>query len=173
MHALPPNDMLEVTRLTREGQITEATALLQRLLRGEPAGAAPRPAAAPTRPAPPGARQPRVFDVEPETGKASASARAPEAGTRHEAVGGRFALPRVPDALRGLLDKVRSGAQPGMEGPMRPTPVQASLPAGARFAMQTFTNEAGSRAYKLYVPSTLRSGEPAPLVVMLLSLIHI
>ncbi|CAA9215921.1 MAG: hypothetical protein AVDCRST_MAG08-362, partial [uncultured Acetobacteraceae bacterium] len=44
MHALPPNDMLEVTRLTREGQLTEATALLQRLLQGEPASAAPRPA---------------------------------------------------------------------------------------------------------------------------------
>ena len=41
-------------------------------------------------------------------------------------------------------------------------------PEGARFTTQTFANEAGSRAYKLYVPSTLRDGQqPAPLVVML------
>jgi poly(hydroxyalkanoate) depolymerase family esterase len=75
----------------------------------------------------------------------------------------------MPEALRGLLDKVRSGAQPGAEGPgpARPTPARAPLPTGARFTTQTFANEAGSRAYKLYVPSTHRGQEPAPLVVML------
>jgi hypothetical protein len=34
---LSPNQMLEVTRLTREGRLAEATALLQRILRGETA----------------------------------------------------------------------------------------------------------------------------------------
>ena len=34
---LNPNKMLEVTRLTRAGRLTEATALLQRILRGETA----------------------------------------------------------------------------------------------------------------------------------------
>ena len=34
---LNPNMMLEATRLTRAGRLTEATALLQRMLRGETA----------------------------------------------------------------------------------------------------------------------------------------
>jgi poly(hydroxyalkanoate) depolymerase family esterase len=37
---------------------------------------------------------------------------------------------------------------------------------GARFEERVFTNAAGSRPYKLYVPST-HAGEPVPLVVML------
>jgi poly(hydroxyalkanoate) depolymerase family esterase len=41
------------------------------------------------------------------------------------------------------------------------------VPEGAQFTTRSFSNEAGSRAYKLYVPSTLRDGQPAPLVVML------
>jgi hypothetical protein len=34
---LNPNTMVEATRLTRAGRLTEATALLQRMLRGEAA----------------------------------------------------------------------------------------------------------------------------------------
>ncbi|EGF93391.1 esterase, PHB depolymerase family protein [Asticcacaulis biprosthecium C19] len=41
-----------------------------------------------------------------------------------------------------------------------------SLPDGARFETLTFANAAGSRDYKLYVPSTY-AGTPVPLVVML------
>jgi poly(hydroxyalkanoate) depolymerase family esterase len=40
------------------------------------------------------------------------------------------------------------------------------LPDGASFTTHSFSNEAGSRSYKLYMPSTHR-GELAPLVVML------
>jgi poly(hydroxyalkanoate) depolymerase family esterase len=43
-----------------------------------------------------------------------------------------------------------------------PTP----LPEGARFEERIFTSEAGSRSYKIYVPSTYK-GQPVPLVVML------
>ncbi|QGZ40478.1 poly(hydroxyalkanoate) depolymerase family esterase [Pseudoduganella flava] len=39
-------------------------------------------------------------------------------------------------------------------------------PAGARFLHGTYTNDAGSRAYKLYVPACWK-GQPLPLVVML------
>jgi poly(hydroxyalkanoate) depolymerase family esterase len=44
------------------------------------------------------------------------------------------------------------------------TPV--ALPDGARFEERVFTNGAGSRPYKLYVPSSY-AGQPLPLVVML------
>ncbi len=48
-----------------------------------------------------------------------------------------------------------------MEGrPARPAPVKAPLSEGARFVSRSFSNEAGSRPYKLYVPSTLRDGQP-------------
>jgi poly(hydroxyalkanoate) depolymerase family esterase len=40
------------------------------------------------------------------------------------------------------------------------------VPAGASFEERSFSNAAGVRSYKLYVPST-RCGEPLPLVVML------
>jgi poly(hydroxyalkanoate) depolymerase family esterase len=53
----------------------------------------------------------------------------------------------------------------GLEGYLA-RDVQASLPDGASFEEHTFTNEAGSRTYKLYIPSHYK-GEPLPLVVML------
>jgi poly(hydroxyalkanoate) depolymerase family esterase len=40
------------------------------------------------------------------------------------------------------------------------------VPAGGQFVAKSFSNEAGSRAYKLYIPSRYH-GEPRPLIVML------
>ena len=40
------------------------------------------------------------------------------------------------------------------------------MPAGAKFENHVFANEAGSRSYKLYVPSRYKGGA-LPLVVML------
>ena len=40
MPATPQQDMNEAARLTREGRLSEATALIQRLLRGEQAAPA-------------------------------------------------------------------------------------------------------------------------------------
>lgn len=43
---------------------------------------------------------------------------------------------------------------------------QVPLPAGARFETGSYANHAGSRNYKLFIPSTY-SGQPMPLLVML------
>ncbi len=51
-------------------------------------------------------------------------------------------------------------------GATKPPPASAPLANGAKFLARSFSNQAGSRPYKLYVPSGYR-GEPVPLVVML------
>ena len=62
---------------------------------------------------------------------------------------------QMPDAWRDFLERFFQGG---------PDPV----PDGAQFITRTFSNEAGSRAYKLYVASTPGGGQqPAPLLVML------
>jgi poly(3-hydroxybutyrate) depolymerase len=76
----------------------------------------------------------------------------------------------MPDLLRGLIEKVGrigvtlSGACRSSES--SPTDAPGVLPRGGRFLTATFTDQAGSRAYKLYIPSTYQ-GQPLPLVVML------
>ena len=75
----------------------------------------------------------------------------------------------MPEALRGFLDRMgQPGSALGLDGLVGPVPARAPapLPEGARFEERTFANEAGSRAYKLYIPSGY-TGQPVPLVVML------
>ena len=80
-----------------------------------------------------------------------------------------MAQPQVAEALRGFVERmghlVPAGTLDGLGGPAAGRPV-VPLPDGARFEERTYANEAGSRAYKLYVPSSYR-GEAVPLVVML------
>ena len=40
------------------------------------------------------------------------------------------------------------------------------VPAGGQFVAKTYSNDAGTRAYKLYVPNAYK-GQPLPLIVML------
>ncbi|HYZ32758.1 MAG TPA: PHB depolymerase family esterase [Crenalkalicoccus sp.] len=176
MNAIHPPGMLEATRLTREGRLTEATALLQRLLRGDEAA----DTAAATRHAPsgtPAGRLPRIIDVNSETGEASDPAPASAAaGARRAAPSpwpadgmGGSAMPQMPEALRGFLDRLNQGGlEQGLAGLTQRSPTRAPepLPEGAQFVAGSFSGDAGSRGYKLYIPSTYR-GEPVPLVVML------
>ncbi|MBU8544203.1 MULTISPECIES: extracellular catalytic domain type 1 short-chain-length polyhydroxyalkanoate depolymerase [Roseomonadaceae] len=157
MTAMLFTQMREATRLTREGKLTEATALLRGALRGE-APAAPTP----PRAAPPAATaQPRVFDVDPETGATSGSAQAsaPDAVAASRWPGASAMMPRMTEALRRLTGLAR-GARPGAP------PAAEPLADGAQFLDRSFSNEAGSRAYKLYIPSSYRDAA-MPLVVML------
>jgi poly(hydroxyalkanoate) depolymerase family esterase len=115
--------MAAATRLTRDGHLAEATALIRRTLQ-TPAGSGVPAAAAP------------------------ASAPEQHPARRKRAMSGAAAL----------LAKLKPGRGP----------VQAIAVAGAigRLIERSYTNAAGTRTYKLYVPTGYR-GQDAPLIVML------
>ena len=161
-------DMSEVLRLTRNGRLAEAVALIQggasagRTSDAEPRGRAHNP--------PDHDVIDMVAPAHPGGSWTSPPFTTSEATVQGGASGGGMA-----DFVQSILDRVSAGAPapnlndlpgldglPGLERRTRPVPV----PAGARFEERSFTNEAGTRPYKLYVPSGY-GGRSVPLVVML------
>jgi poly(hydroxyalkanoate) depolymerase family esterase len=173
MNAQPNIDMLEATRLTREGRLAEAMALLQ----GRLAGAHPATTSSSAegdernRAA---AHFSRIIDMvpPPSSGGAWTSPKFnfPNMGRAgSDGSAGGLGQSQMPEALRGFLDRMgQPGSLAGFDGLVGPGPARAPapLPEGARFEERTFANEAGSRAYKLYIPSGY-TGQPIPLVLML------
>ena len=139
----------EATRLTRAGQLTEATALLQRMFKGEHA-----PAAASLVPQPvdhPGGVPPTI-DLKP-TRVGRADLKAPATTARHQ---------------RPLFDRAKDGTWRGMRGVKHaPASITDIVPEGTKFIDGTYSNEAGSRTYKLFIPSGYQRGQSHSLVVML------
>ena len=170
MNPMQFDRLAEATRLTRAGHLAEATALLQRLLGGQAAQEPPADSTASPPRATATVRPPRILDVDPATGEASAPASGAEAPQRAGAGAAiDAAVTSMPKPLRGFLARIRGHGRRPAHGdpPHRPTMrAPEPLPDGASFATHAFGNEAGSRSYKIYVPSTHR-GAPAPLVVML------
>jgi poly(hydroxyalkanoate) depolymerase family esterase len=167
-------DMLEATRLTREGRLADATALIHRLFHGKrysgnTSAARVRSAGSGTSPLPSPRLASRVFDVHPTTGAAKTIDGAPaESGTDNQPA--PTAISQTPEKLLGFLDQIsqRSRMQKLVDLPGRPGGrASVPLPEGARFETRVYADAVGSRAYKLYVPSSLRGGLPVPLVVML------
>jgi poly(hydroxyalkanoate) depolymerase family esterase len=163
-----PPDVVQAVHLTRQGRLAEATTLLRRVLVGDP----PKPAGRPSRGTTSAhSDQPsrRVLEVDLETGmvKEAAStfsasqAHRPSVGARSAGRSGATAQPAWPQPLHDLLGKLKQGDRAGRSP--KPTPTVAD---GAQFVTATFSSEAGSRSYKLYIPSRY-CGEPVPLVVML------
>ncbi|KQO93962.1 extracellular catalytic domain type 1 short-chain-length polyhydroxyalkanoate depolymerase [Methylorubrum extorquens] len=170
MNAFSGIDMGEVTRLTRAGQLTEAMALLQgrsasaKPQAGTPEGA-PRKDASTARPASTidmvAPRAPGGAWTAPGFGLGTAG-EAPADGTSPSE---RQGLAETLRSLRERFPKMGgiSGLADGLGSPQRaPIPV----PDGARYEERTFSNAAGSRTYKVYVPSGY-TGQALPLVVML------
>jgi len=169
-------DMLEATRLTRVGRLTEATALLQRVLRSEPAPDTASGTTGDAANAPAGGAS-RIIDLTPETIEVTdpqPSSRAGHASrtgasSRPAGLTPGMAQPHVPEALRNFLDRVEGiHSEPEMGGLTMRSPAYAPdlVPDGGQFLTASYSNHAGSRVYKLYVPSGYR-GQAVPLVVML------
>ncbi|UPK24351.1 extracellular catalytic domain type 1 short-chain-length polyhydroxyalkanoate depolymerase [Bradyrhizobium sp. 195] len=143
----------EATRLTRAGQLVEATALLQRMLRGDSARA---PTARSAAPAPPARLEPPTIDVEPNV----VEDRESRPTSQPRPVQGR--------KRTSPLDEMRKFSGFGLQGPIGRTPPSTSdiVPEGTRFIAGTYGNAAGSRTYKLFIPSGCQ-GQQLPLIVML------
>jgi poly(hydroxyalkanoate) depolymerase family esterase len=133
--------MREATRLTQAGRLIEATALIQRTLQGTDVAAPSDPPEAP----------PADDIIEGEfrvTRPASASA----------------TLPALPETI---ITEPPPPA-PAMPSPATPVriPGSGSRGEGGQFLSATYTAQAGTRPYKLYVPSGY-CGQALPLLVML------
>jgi poly(hydroxyalkanoate) depolymerase family esterase len=138
--------MAEATRLTRQGRLIEATALIQQTLAG--------PAAA--------RRAPDAPRAEEQTGGAADRYSEPTPALRaREGTPMRWLrsgwIPR--------LSTLPSPGAPALHRAHRSAAPAAKRPAGG-FDAFSYTNAAGTRAYRLYVP-TGHTGGPVPLVVML------
>ena len=143
----------EATRLTRAGQLVEATALLQRMLRSE---RAPDALLRTTDHIAPSRRQPPTIDVK---------ANAVDDTDRPHLARATSAQPRMP---RAFFDRAKERPGFGLRGLVKRAPPSTAdiVPEGAKFIEDAYSNPAGRLAYKLFVPSRYR-GEPIPLVVML------
>ena len=171
MNAFSKIDMGEVTRLTQAGKLAEAMALLQghtastivggssgsdvnRLTLGIKRPSSLLPTIEMVAPSAPGAwTAPAQFKqwAAGESLRSDKAAGAPDLAQMMQAFRG---LPKL-----GALSTVGDGL-----GSARQAPVH--VPDGARFEERTFSNDVGSRTYKVYVPSGY-SGQSLPVVVML------
>jgi len=158
--------MRRATELVRGRNVLEATRLIQRALSGQgradPAGDTPLESPRLTAP-PPGASQ-AADAVEPSrreartAGARETPAEAPAAQRMRRPLGEVLKLLRQAD-----LPRFGGGPAP-MPGLRKARPVPA--PDGAAYLTRTFACEAGSRDYKVYVPSSAK-GRALPLIVML------
>ena len=166
---LPMDLLSEATRLTNLGQLTEATAALQHMLESRMTtyrtnsqaqndhltidGVAER--AGPT-----------------ETGRTIQGVPLSGIGSRRPLFSSSQAPthPTIPKVLRSLVRKANHSRFVALSsGLARPTlpPSPVAAPGGAQFLAATFSNQAGSRPYKLYVPNGRHPGQPVPLIIML------
>lgn len=153
MKAMLNQDIVrEATRLTRAGRLVEATVLLQHMLRGE---SAPDATFRIDRIALPGGEPPTI-DAKASTVEETESSQLARATS---------VQPRM---LRALLDRKKERTGPRLRGVIKRAPPSTRdiVPEGARFIEGTYSNPAGSRAYRLFIPNRYH-GQPLPLIIML------
>jgi poly(hydroxyalkanoate) depolymerase family esterase len=140
MDARQMSAMVEATRLTRQGRLVEATALIQRTLTSAPAPQRAPDGQGPGEAGGASGRQPAPSPLLPAHG--GRQLRHGPSGWNHDL--SAFASLRVPD----------------------PDLAHGSAAPAGRFDSFSYTGAAGTRSYRLYVP-TGGTGGPLPLVVML------
>jgi poly(hydroxyalkanoate) depolymerase family esterase len=150
--------MSEVTRLTNEGRLAEATAVIQRALGGISAPAAGE-------------------DTTEAEGLAQTSSTGPRSanfGHIGETIRGVLSngrnypdVPSVPDGLAGRLPDGLPNLADGLHGLVKGKPGPLVVPAGGKFVERSYAGPAGGLSYKLYIPSGYNGREAVPLVVML------
>jgi poly(hydroxyalkanoate) depolymerase family esterase len=151
------NDMmLQATLLTRANRLSEATALIQLMLRGETdlsMTIGPTDDIGPTR------SGPSIVDSNSDNNEERDFTRLGAATFAHS--------PSF-SALQDWPYRVRRHSASGLQGWTQRAPVSTPdvVPEGGKFIEAVYTNAAGSRAYKLYIPSRYQS-QALPLIVML------
>ena len=149
--------MMEALRLTRQGKLEEAMAVLR--------GVPPVEEAAPSQPAT--GKETPIIDMVPPSGQTGSAWTAPPTRQESDAAIRDDAVPPLASVRSIFFDSLRipkkAREHQGVAARGTRPPV---LPAGASFESRDFVNQAGSRSYKLYVPSRYK-GEALPLVVML------
>jgi len=156
--------MAEATRLMRAGRLAEATAMIQRTL-----GRVPAPNVSVVDANSAGAPIASALPVRDDSSPATEPSG--EGMARNRRIGGDALAARLAAALSTLSPETRRfpSSRPRTTVPLRPvTPevIPSSPQAGGQFVDGTYSNTAGTRAYKLYIPSGY-TGQAVPLVVML------
>ncbi|MGH8498133.1 MAG: alpha/beta hydrolase family esterase, partial [Methylococcales bacterium] len=147
------NDMLEITRLVRNGGLMEATGKIQHALHGIPPQATTMGASDTTANA---SIIEGAFRVINDASIVSTHT-APVGQRRVRNPSARFRAPQT-------LDRRECFQQPH-RAPVAPDQAP-DVDSGGQFLTRSYTNHAGTRAYKLYIPGG-NQGQPLPLIVML------
>ncbi|MGI9149699.1 MAG: extracellular catalytic domain type 1 short-chain-length polyhydroxyalkanoate depolymerase, partial [Chloroflexota bacterium] len=190
-----PTRMVEAVHLTRAGQLAEATALIQRAIGGAPASAMRADDLASTDTTvestyrlvsvdPVSGAAGTVSTRYDTPGAGPSEAEAPQEPPRHKpGIGLGFSSPISagvrPAAVRAVVQRVLNRPvqgsnfpkiSPSVAGlapvPGMPAATLTDAEAGERFIAGTYVDPAGTRGYKLYVPSGY-AGQAVALVVML------
>src|SRR5215204_1577355 len=143
------NGMAEATRLTQQGRLEEATAAIQRALGGTYFPASSTGGSG-------GADGP--IDVDSWVVREGSRERGTERRAAHREPGAAMWTTPGPTLLTHGVH-----LPPGMT---TANPASVSVPEGGRFVERSYTNSAGTRSYKLYIPSGY-TGQAVPLIVML------
>jgi poly(hydroxyalkanoate) depolymerase family esterase len=158
--------MAEATRLTRAGSLAEATAVIQRTLRGffhSDAHDAGRGSAA--EPSEPIDAAYRIVQDKPSSTDTSMRSTVPVNDKPARPAGPAMGHPAR--HLPGSWETPESRRSPTKhKHEVTPEAPPPSVRARGQFIDGAFTNAAGTRTYKLYIPNTY-AGQALPLVVML------
>lgn len=170
-----PNRMIEATRLTREGRLSEATSLIQRILRGPSATSrSAAPASASASPSlSPGVIElvaekaetlaPRAASASPHVQDATQTTSSGGSSSGSSSSASSFSGGR---SFRSALAS-RTARRKASHAATDTAPAKsAAATSSPQFLDASFTNNAGTRAYKLYIPASY-IGKPLPLVIML------